>query len=130
MSFGCQYREPNPVCSWVREQVVGSSRPENTRCGTGTMLGVRLLCPYVPSAPSRSYFGRARLEVAHNSGATEKTGEDRLAEARLKWRKIQTAAAVRDCPDAALRVLVDELGMPSPVGWECPPGKKSKIVRG
>ncbi|WP_284781368.1 hypothetical protein [Corynebacterium sp. UMB4614] len=60
----------------------------------------------------------------------KKDWEDRLAEARLKWRKIQTAAAVRDCPDAALRVLVDDLGMPSPVGWECPPGKKSKIVRG
>lgn len=56
--------------------------------------------------------------------------EARLAEARLKWRKIQTAAAVRDCPEAALRVLVDELGMPSPVGWECPPDNESKVVRG
>ena len=56
--------------------------------------------------------------------------EARLAEARLKWRKIQTAAAVRDCPEAALRVLVDELGMPSPVGCECPPDNESKVVRG
>lgn len=61
--------------------------------------------------------------------AEANTWEEQLAHARLKWRKIQIAAAVRDSPDVALQVLVDELGMPIPAGWECPSGDVSKIVR-
>lgn len=54
---------------------------------------------------------------------------DHLRKARLRWRGIQTAAAVRDHPEAALRVLVEELGMPTPDGWECPALNQTKIVR-
>lgn len=53
----------------------------------------------------------------------------RLRQARKDWRKIQTAAVVRDCPEAALKVLVEELGMPAPSGWTCPDTNVEKLTR-
>lgn len=46
--------------------------------------------------------------------------QQHLRAARENWRRTQLAAAVRDCPDEALRVLVDEYGMPEPTGWTLP----------
>ncbi|MEY8209574.1 hypothetical protein [Corynebacterium sp. MNWGS58] len=46
--------------------------------------------------------------------------QQHLRTARENWRRTQLAAAVRDCPDEALRVLVDEYGMPEPIGWTLP----------
>lgn len=53
----------------------------------------------------------------------------RLKEAREKWRRIQTASVVRDCPDEALRVLIDDFNMPMPVGWTCPEPDIAKLLR-
>jgi len=52
-----------------------------------------------------------------------------LRNTREKWRRVQTAAAVRDCPEEALKVLVNELGMPLPTGWACPETDIQKLVR-
>lgn len=46
--------------------------------------------------------------------------QQHLRTARENWRRTQLAAAVRDCPDEALRALVDEYGMPEPTGWTLP----------
>ncbi|KAA8728634.1 hypothetical protein [Corynebacterium phocae] len=63
------------------------------------------------------------LDVDNNRWSTQ------LKKARLRWREIQTAAVVRDCPQAAFQVLTEELGMPVPEGWECPQNNQDKILR-
>lgn len=55
--------------------------------------------------------------------------QSHLKNARLKWRRIQVAAVVRDSPQAAFDVLVKELGMPIPLNWNCPSDDLEKIVR-
>ncbi|OFT84033.1 hypothetical protein [Corynebacterium sp. HMSC29G08] len=55
--------------------------------------------------------------------------QEQLRTARLRWRKIQTAAVVRDDPREALRVLVEDFKMPWPEGWECPEPNLDKITR-
>ena len=52
-----------------------------------------------------------------------------LNKSRLKWRKIQTAAVIRDCPQTAYEILVNEFQMPVPENWECPSDNDAKIVR-
>ncbi|AKK06624.1 hypothetical protein CMUST_11565 [Corynebacterium mustelae] len=69
------------------------------------------------------------LRVEFNLDVDNNKWKPRLEEARLKWRKIQTAAVVRDFPEEALRVLVEELGMPIPQDWECPELDKQKLER-
>ena len=52
-----------------------------------------------------------------------------LKSARVKWRRAQTAAVVRDDPQEAFRVLVDQFGMPKPAEWVCPGPDVSKLSR-
>lgn len=52
-----------------------------------------------------------------------------LTIARAKWRKIQTAAAVRDCPDIALQVLAEDFGLAIPEDWTAKLSHTDAILR-
>lgn len=54
--------------------------------------------------------------------------EDRLRTSRLKWRRIQTAAAVRDAPEVAVQVLREELGIPIPADLDLPADNETKLL--
>lgn len=69
------------------------------------------------------------LRVEFELDVDNNAWQPQLASAREKWRRIQTAAVVRDCPEEALRVLVEDFGMPRPTGWECPPTNLRKFTR-
>ena len=68
---------------------------------------------------------RVEFDLNVKNGAWEK----QLKRAREDWRRIQTAAVVRDCPEVALKVLVEEYGMPAPAGWACPETDVAKLTR-
>lgn len=51
-----------------------------------------------------------------------------LRKVRAKWRRIQTAAVVRDSPQTAIDVLVKEFGLPLPEDWTPPDGKMDKLI--
>lgn len=55
--------------------------------------------------------------------------QQQLQNAREKWRRIQTAAVVRDCPDEAVRVLIEDFGLPVPEGWDTPVCDVEKMTR-
>ncbi|MGV0421855.1 hypothetical protein ACUY28_00200 [Corynebacterium sanguinis] len=68
---------------------------------------------------------RVEFDLNVKNGAWAK----QLKRAREDWRRIQTAAVVRDCPEVALKVLVQEYGMPAPTGWACPETDVAKLTR-
>lgn len=53
---------------------------------------------------------------------------DRLRQARINWRRIQTASVVRDCPEVAIQVLRDELGISIPDDVEIPGPNEVKLL--
>lgn len=69
------------------------------------------------------------LRVEFRLDVDKKRWQARLASSRMEWRRQQLAAAVRNWPEEALRVLVEECGMPMPEGWECPARDDAKLLR-
>jgi len=69
------------------------------------------------------------LRLEFNLDTDNSRWKKHLDKARLEWRKIQAAAVVRDSPEVAFDVLVNNFGMPIPENWTCPPDDVSKIIR-
>ena len=69
------------------------------------------------------------LRVEFKLDVPNERWQPHLREARLKWRKIQTASVVQDNPEEALRVLVNVFNMPEPEGWTCPQSDIKKLTR-
>ena len=69
------------------------------------------------------------LRVEFDLDVDNATWQRQLRTAREKWRRIQTAAAVRDCPDEAVRVLIEDFDLPVPEGWSAPACDVEKMAR-
>lgn len=68
------------------------------------------------------------LRVEFGLDVDNSAWSEHLKETRAKWRRVQTAAAVRDCPQAAIDVLVKDFGLVLPDGWVTPPEKVDKLT--
>lgn len=69
------------------------------------------------------------LRVEFDLDVDNSLWQPQLRVAREKWRRIQTAAVVRDCPDEAVRVLIDDFGLPVPEGWSTPACDVEKMTK-
>lgn len=69
------------------------------------------------------------LRVEFRLDVDKKRWQERLESSRKEWRRQQLAAVVRNWLEEALRVLVEECGMPEPQGWTCPPRDDAKLLR-
>lgn len=69
------------------------------------------------------------LRVEFGLDVDQSKWQCQLKKSRAKWRKIQTAAAVRDSPQTAVDVLVEEHGLVIPEGWEPLSDNKKKLFQ-